>query len=568
MNRPLSELFKYNFRSGSRYLNSQTVGKAITVFTGALLALLVGIGLYRFGVVGLRYIQGYILYKDAFTLYLYELYLAVIFYITSFGSLMFLLFTLLKSSNDNWILVTPKFTTLPWYYFGKITASTMTTISILAIPLLLAIYTVFNISIPSAILMFFIVIVFILTGILFSMVLVFGSSKILYYLSKNGKLLSLGKVLIISIIVLVGLLVIGWQRAIPKDIVEFWQIPITDVRQFNTDIVKERFVGFPSHYPATYLYSLQKGDSEEAITSFAVSYGILSVMFVLFMLAKTNFLPIWQKLQEGSFEARAKLRNGRFIISKKFPVILKSPIGALFEKEFLVIVRDLKNITWIGFVFSLWLIYTGINLLIKRAIDHYDLGINDITEAYAIYALQISIGIYFITAFVLRFVFPSFSTERKTSWIIGTSPVNLKNILYSKFFFFSTVLVIVGFVISIFNFQIFKPELLDTFIYVMVFLTTVITITLQGLFLGIVFPNFESDDPEVLGTSVPGIILTLLGILYGAIGSVIIYTYLQTGNLLYILAFEGLSALIIVVTLKLTPKYLKRIEFAENMLIA
>ena len=45
-----------------------------------------------------------------------------------------------------------------------------------------------------------------------------------------------------------------------------------------------------------------------------------------------------------------------------------------------------------------------------------------------VYALILAIGLYFISALALRFVFPTFSAERKVAWILGVAPVSPWNI--------------------------------------------------------------------------------------------------------------------------------------------
>jgi len=169
---------------------------------------------------------------------------------------------------------------------------------------------------------------------------------------------------------------------------------------------------------------------------------------------------------------------------------------------------------------------------------------------------------------VLRFVLPSFSTEAKTSWIIGTSPIRLKNVMISKLLFFTSLFLIFAVAISLFNFWIFDPGRLEAFVYVLIFCATVVVITMLGLFIGFVFPNFESEDPEVLGTSVPGLLFTLSSVLYGALGAFVYYLHLQNGNMLIVFTYLLASLLLFGVLLLLSPKYLKKLEFAESEYIA
>ncbi|MBN2015332.1 hypothetical protein JW766_00685 [Candidatus Dojkabacteria bacterium] len=567
MNSPLARVFLFKIRSALRYLKSQTAGKIITAGIGMLLFLGVGFSIYRFGVSGLEFLQGYILYKEAFTLYVYELYLAVFFYITSFSSMLFLLFTLLRSSDDNWILATPKFKIIPFYYLGKIASSSLISILLLAVPLTLAIKTVFETSLLSFFLMLLNVSLLSVIAMLFSVFLVFATAQLLKMVSgKTYKFVTVFNIMIICLFIFILLLVLGWKKAVPSDFIEFWQIPITDVQEFDVNLVETRFTFMPSHSPSLFLFHLQEDKYPEAIFHFAVTTVTTAILAIATYLSTRGFLTIWQKLQEGSFEARTKINFDKTLPIGKFPKILKGQIGALFEKEFVVMRRDLKDIAWVSFILSLWLIYTAINLLLKRAMQKYDFGSESMADT--VFAFQIAVGIYFITAFVLRYVFPSFSTERKTAWIIGSSPVSLKKVMYSKFFFFSFLFSIMGLGVSIFNLVVFLPGIIPSLLYILIFITTVITTTLLGLFLGFVFPNFETDNPEVLGTSVPGLIFTFAAILYGAWGALTFYKYIRLENLACIATFEVVSFILIFLMLRFSFYFLKRIEFAQSMFLA
>lgn len=562
MNQTTTILFLFKIKSIVRDLRSQTYAKMITGAVGMMLLVSVGLVIFHMGKGGLEFVRGYVLYANAFTLYIYELYLAVLFYIVCFSSVMLLLFTLFRGDGDTWVAVSPKFQLIPSFYLLKIVASSLLSIIILALPMTIAIAVVFHMGILQVVFMLGMVLMMVVIAILLSIALVFWLSKLLYAL----KSLSVAKVFILCLFVFDLILFIGYKRAVPGEFLEFWQIPITDVREFDSTIVSDRFNLFISHPSARFIYDLEQGEHAEVLISVLKNIVILAVSALLMIFSTRNFLPMWQKLQEGAFVARTRGQDLRRRGNGLFPRLLKFPVGALFEKEWLVLRRDLKDISWITFIFTIWLMYAGLNIVLKRGIERYDVKIDELPNV--MYCLQIAIGIYFVTAFVLRFVFPSFSTERKTSWIIGSAPIRLRQVLYSKLLFFTVVFSILGMGISIVNFLIFSTGVVLILLHLLLFLTLIVTVTFFGLFAGIIFPNFDSDNPEVLGTTMPGIIFTVASVLYGALGALVLYQYAEHGMIVPVFAFEVLSIGLTAIMFTVAPSILRRFEFSPREYVA
>jgi len=368
-----------NAKSSMRYLRSQTVGKITTVFIALLLVISVELVLYRLGKSGLEFIQGYSLYREAFTLYVYELYMAVLLYLSAFSAMLVILFTLLKSGKEDWIISTPRFEAVPYFYIFKITLSTLIPLTLLGLPLILAMKTVMGLGIIHVMVLFASLIIFISISILFSMILIFGSASVLLAVTrKTARLVTLIDIVAVVVIVFLVSIFFGWKQAFPKDFIEFWQIPETEITEFNVDLVSERFSSFPSHTTALSMYYTSEGFAYEATLFIAQNVMVLIALFIAVGIPLRWFLPIWQKLQEGSFEARTKVRNHGLLKFKEFPMIFKSPVGALLEKEFLVMGRGLKDVIWTGFILSIWLFYTGINVMLRNAMRRYGVAEEEI----------------------------------------------------------------------------------------------------------------------------------------------------------------------------------------------
>jgi hypothetical protein len=93
-------------------------------------------------------------------------------------------------------------------------------------------------------------------------------------------------------------------------------------------------------------------------------------------------------------------------------------------------------------------------------------------------------------------------------------------------------------------------------------LLTVFVVTL-GLVLGAIFPNFDTDDPEVLGTSLPGLAFVFGSLIYGGLGAGAYYYYLSRGYGFTLVLFELITVALVGFMLVATPRLLRRIEFVR-----
>jgi hypothetical protein len=93
---------------------------------------------------------------------------------------------------------------------------------------------------------------------------------------------------------------------------------------------------------------------------------------------------------------------------------------------------------------------------------------------------------------------------------------------------------------------------------IVLIVTASIAITVYALVLGVLFPNDETDDPEVLSTSLPGLLFIIVSLIYGALGAIVFRDYIVSGGYLYIALFEIASLLAMGSLLALAQKKFER----------
>jgi MFS family permease len=151
--------------------------------------------------------------------------------------------------------------------------------------------------------------------------------------------------------------------------------------------------------------------------------------------------------------------------------------------------------------------------------------------------LQFVVVLYFVAMFVLRFAFPSFSVERKTAWIIGSAPVNLSTVFVSKLFFFGVLFAMLSALFVSLNALILGLSFETSTLLVFGVMSASFFLTVLGLTIGAIFPNDETDDPEVLTTTLPGLGFILGTIVYGALGAFCLRALLVHNTPVFFIAF-------------------------------
>jgi hypothetical protein len=157
-------------------------------------------------------------------------------------------------------------------------------------------------------------------------------------------------------------------------------------------------------------------------------------------------------------------------------------------------------------------------------------------------------------------VFPSFSIEKKTAWILGSAPLNFKKIFFGKYLFYVVFFGAIGLLMSYINILVIGTPLLYALYSILLFITITTFIVTLGLSLGAIFPNLETDDPEIISTSMSGLFFTAFSLIYGALGAWVLYTTLATSSVLPLFTLIFITLLFIGILLLKVPKDTMRLE--------
>jgi ABC-2 type transport system permease protein len=522
----LKLFIRFELEKFVKYFKTKTLAKAITAILFVGVFVFVGLGIYAFFVSGFRSIN-FEAVEDirlALTLFLYELFLVVLAGIIIFSAMVSGLFNLFRGGTNNWLISSPGYKIFPKVVFARSMMNSLLPLIVMFIPAICAFNHVYHLGLASFffISVSFILLLALLTSATLLSVLIIG--YIYYTVARLLKFIPFTfKGLVISLLLVIACFMFTFGKEVSKlDLVQVFKADIVS-DTLSVQTIQDHFMYLPTHPIAMEILYWQNDQSKEAMISFGFSFVLTVILVVTWFMLSSLFYPLWQRFQEGkSQSAGAKTGSSNTLFSYQFK---GSSTAALFKKEALVFTRDYKGILWFLFLFFIWLVQIGANKALGRTMQLYEPDISK--KLINLETLQFIIAVYFMCSFTLRFAFPSFSVEKKTAWILASAPLSFKKIFYGKYFFFTSFFFVLGMIMSYISSTVLSVPFTQAFNVTLLFAAVVVFVVTLGLSIGAIFPSYETDDPEAITTSMPGLFFTGLSLLYGALASFVLYVTLS-----------------------------------------
>lgn len=145
--------------------------------------------------------------------------------------------------------------------------------------------------------------------------------------------------------------------------------------------------------------------------------------------------------------------------------------------------------------------------------------------------LNLGLAGFVLSAIAARFVFPAVSLEGRQMWLLRSSPLDLRALLWSKYWVGTIPLLVLALLITILTNVLLKatPFMMGVGVVTIVFLT--LAISAMALSFGTLYPQFETENAAQIPTSFGGLVfmmatIALLTVII-VIESVPVYAYLR-----------------------------------------
>jgi hypothetical protein len=539
-----SFIFSYYRKSTARYFAHNTLAKSLTAFAFLLVlgffAVVVHEGFYY----GFRYLVRDPFFGEMLSLYIIELFLLVSSFLAFASALLSGVTGLYRNDSMTMVVASPAYQLKPIIAMLRMFFSSLWPLLLVIVPALLAIVRVFALSIFGMLSALLASVVLSLLAVLCALLVIFLVSFILGRMRRFSMRSLFGGVGGVFAL----LLFVIWSRFHAVNLVIFFQARLLAKATPDLTPIIEQFHIFPSHFVALTILSGEQGDMVGGVFALLSLIFLAVLSFGLLILVSRRYLTFWQIAQEhgkgGAMHARSPLS------------LSASSRGALFTKERLLFLRNGRGILWMLFILMIWGMQSGSSRLLTHGLGADRVSGGALPGATA--AFQFALATYFVSMLALRFAFPSFSEEKKFMWVTETAPLAKLGIFRAKLTFFASIFTSLAVLFTFLNASITAIDLAKYPTLIVLIVTASIAITVYALVLGVLFPNDETDDPEVLSTSLPGLLFIIVSLIYGALGAIVFRDYIVSGGYLYIALFEIASLLAMGSLLALAQKKFER----------
>jgi ABC-2 type transport system permease protein len=227
------------------------------------------------------------------------------------------------------------------------------------------------------------------------------------------------------------------------------------------------------------------------------------------------FLPGWSKAQEGR---QAKLTQ-RPLWERAVNIGTRPfapQVRLLMTKEIKTFFRDTSQWSQLILLLALVVVY-----VYNFSVLPY--GANPLLTFYfknVISFLNLALAGFVIASVSVRFVFPSFSLEGKSFWIVKSGPLTLRRLWWAKYWVNILPLLVLGQVLVVATNTYLRVTPFMMWLSVVTLFGMTVVIVALGLAVGAAYPKFDADNAAQVAAGMGGLIYMILCMSF--IGAVVV----------------------------------------------
>jgi ABC-2 type transport system permease protein len=128
--------------------------------------------------------------------------------------------------------------------------------------------------------------------------------------------------------------------------------------------------------------------------------------------------------------------------------------------------------------------------------------------------LNLGLAGFVLAAIAARFLFPAVSLEGRTLWLLRSSPLDLRALLWSKFWVGITPLLVLALALTVGTNLILRISGLMMALSVATIVLITFAVSAMALGFGAVFPKFDSENAAEIPTSFGGLLFMMTATAY------------------------------------------------------
>jgi len=272
----------------------------------------------------------------------------------------------------------------------------------------------------------------------------------------------------------------------------------------------------PSHWATRSLFPLLKGQFDESMFFFLLllSSGLMSALagsWVCRLLYYRGWSRSYES-REGGIK-RMPLLEGFFDFLMR---PLHESTKAMVMKDMRIFLRDARQWSQLILLCALVVVYLfNFKVLPLNKVPGITFYLENIISF-----LNVGLAGFVLSAVAVRFTYPAISLEGRAFWIMMSSPVELRRLIWSKFWTSLVPLLLLAEALIILS---------NTFLHVTQFMMIISTVTIflvtiaivsMGIGIGAIYPRFQVEDVAQIHSGFGGLIYMIICVTF--IGMVIL----------------------------------------------
>jgi ABC-2 type transport system permease protein len=216
-----------------------------------------------------------------------------------------------------------------------------------------------------------------------------------------------------------------------------------------------------------------------------------------------------------SQEAKKKRSEKRILmrcVDRFLPRIFGRDMGAMMGKDIRAFFRD--NTQWSQLLLLCGLVVVYLYNFTALPFDMSPIRLDFLQNELAF--LNMGLAGFVVSAVSARFVFPAISAEGRAYWIIQTSPLPVKRLLWGKYLFFVLPMIVLAEILVVFTNMLLEVSSFTMVLSVLTMLFVVPGIVSLGIGLGARFPEFGSENIAKVATGFGGLVFMAVSALFVA----------------------------------------------------
>lgn len=221
------------------------------------------------------------------------------------------------------------------------------------------------------------------------------------------------------------------------------------------------------------------------------------------------FPTAWTKAQEarGTKVARGAIFE---LLTTPISHFIPRSMKAIILKDIKTFFRDASQWTQIFLLIALIVVYLmNFRLIPFDRVPDISFFLKNILSF-----LNLGLAGFVLSAMAVRFIYPSISLEGKNFWLLRSSPVSIKEFVWSKFFTNILSFLVLGEILIVVSNYLLKVTSFMMILGAVTIFFMVFGIVGLAVGLGAIFPRFHVDNPARIATGFGGFLYMITSLLF------------------------------------------------------